>query len=81
MIARCGVEEVGRTGVGAVVVVPGGPDDGGGTADHDGPAEPVVRRAVVGQELEELVAEVGVGGGCPANEAETNRSDRWNCEA
>ena len=29
----------------AVVIVKGGPDDGGGAADRDGDAEPVVSRA------------------------------------
>ena len=28
-----------------------------------------------------MIAEVGVGGRCPTNEAETNRRDRWACEA
>ena len=37
------------------------PDDAGGAADRDGDAELVVRRAAVGQELEALIAEVGVG--------------------
>ena len=63
LVARGGVEEVGGAGGGAVVVVPEVPDDGGGPVDRDGPAELVVCRPVVGQELEKLIAEVGVGRG------------------
>ena len=48
LLAREYVEQVGGAGVGAVVVVPHGPDHGGGAADRDGPAEQIVRRAVVG---------------------------------
>ena len=61
--ARGGVKQVGGAGARAVVVVPVGPNDGGSAADRDGDSEDVVRRAVVGQELEELIAEVGVGRG------------------
>ena len=52
------IEEV--SGAGAVSP---GPSDGGGAADRDGAAELVGPRAVVGQELEELIAEVGGGRG------------------
>ncbi len=67
----------------AVVVVLRSPDDGGGAADRDGEAELIKRRAVIWQELGNLIAEVGVGhcGNGPANEAETNRSNRRDCEA
>ncbi len=44
------IKEVCRAGVGTVVVVAVSPNDGGGAADRDGPAEPVKSRAVVGQE-------------------------------
>ena len=79
--ARGGVEEVGGAGVGAVVAVATCSDDGPGLADRDGEAEPVALRAIVGQEFEELVAEVGVGGCCPTHEVETKCSDRRGCEA
>ena len=55
------IKEVCRSGFAAVVVVPKGPDDDGGAADRDGAAEAVTPRAVVGKELEELIAEVGAG--------------------
>ena len=59
----------------AVVIVKGGPDDGGGAADRDGVAKDVPRRAVVGQELEELIAEVGVGRGGPDDGPAQARGD------
>ena len=55
-LARGGVEEVGGAGELAVVVVPRCSHDGGFPADRDGEAEDVIRRAVVCQDLEELVA-------------------------
>ncbi len=63
--ARGRVEEVGGAGVGAVVVtvVRRNPDDGGYAADRDGEAEQVAGPAVVGQDLEELIAELSLGHG------------------
>ena len=55
-----GVKEVGRAGVGAVVIVTYGSDDGGGAADCDGVAERLTCRAIFGQELEELGTGDGV---------------------
>ena len=55
-----GIKEVGRAGAGAVVVVENGRDDGGGAADRDGEAEPVARRAVVGQQFGDLPARGGI---------------------
>ena len=45
---RGSIEDVGRAGVVAVVVVPGGPYDGAGAADCDGDSKLVVERAVLG---------------------------------
>ena len=47
--------------IGAVVFIMADPDDGRGAVDRDGAAEEVVRRAVGGEELEELIAKVGIG--------------------
>ena len=67
--ARGGVEEVSRAGSFAIFVVAPCPDDDGGAADRYGVAEFIKRRAVIRQELGNLIAEVGVGRCFPANEA------------
>lgn len=56
LLAGGRVEQVRRSGVGAVVVVPVGPDDDGRTVDGDGGAEAVPGGAVRGQELRDLLA-------------------------
>ena len=43
-----------------VIVIPTGPDDGINPADRDGYAEVVFRRAVVGQDFEDLLACGGI---------------------
>ena len=64
LTARGGVKQVGGAGELAVVVVEGCPDNGGflagGAADRDEDAERVARRAIVGQELDDLPARGGV---------------------
>ena len=53
-LVSCYVEDVGRTGVGAVVVVVGRADDHPGRTDCDRQAEFVAISGVIGEQLREL---------------------------
>ena len=55
-----GVEEIDGAGEGPVLFVEDGSGEDGVSADRDGCAEPIARVAVIGHELRELGARVGV---------------------
>ena len=70
------IEEVGRAA--AVVTIVSCPDDGGFAAHRDGDPEFVIHRAIVGQELGKLIAEVGVGRGGAQDQC--CRGKKWRDE-